>query len=232
MPAVDLPYDAPLVESVCVGYGGPDSYDFHGLETAQCMSERRRGGEVGIARVQALKGEALWSMLDGRESTARLFLAALCRSQSLPVEDGYPTAPPSIDWARRAFEGRAYAYDIEHRDGFRTTLFMMPVIADFNYAGLIGDTDEIVSCQMYLPMPGRAASTADFFNPLVHHIERMVIEGRAPYPVERTLLTSGMTMAGVTSLARDGAVVETPEMEVRYSAPRESLFVNAPGAES
>jgi hypothetical protein len=24
-----------LSESVCVGYGGVDSYDFHGLETAQ-----------------------------------------------------------------------------------------------------------------------------------------------------------------------------------------------------
>ena len=33
---------------MCVCYGGVDSYDFHGLETAQCMSERRRGGEVGI----------------------------------------------------------------------------------------------------------------------------------------------------------------------------------------
>ncbi|QDV32471.1 hypothetical protein [Tautonia plasticadhaerens] len=231
MPAVDLPYDADLVESVCVGYGGPDSYDFHGLETAQCMSERRRGGEVGIARVQALRGDALWSMLEGRESTARLFLAALCRSHTLPVEDGYPTDPPSIDWARRNFDD-PFAYDIEHRDGFRTTLFMMPVIRDFTYAGLIGDADAVVSCQMYLPMPGRAASTADFFNPLINHIERMVVEGHAPYPVERTLLTSGMTMAGVTSLARDGEVVETPEMEVRYAAPRDSLFVNAPGAES
>lgn len=231
MPAVDLPYDADLVESVCVGYGGPDSYDFHGLETAQCMSERRRGGEVGIARVQALRGEALWSMLESRESTARLFLAALCRSHTLPVENGYPTDPPSIDWAHRNFDD-PFAYDIEHRDGFRTTLFMMPVIQDFTYAGLIGDRDEVVSCQMYLPMPGRAASTADFFNPLVNHIEHMVVEGRAPYPVERTLLTSGMTMAGVTSLAREGQVVETPEMEVRYTAPRASLFVNAPGAES
>ncbi len=45
-----------FVESVCVGYGAVDSYDFHGLETAQCMSERRRGGERGIVRVHALKG--------------------------------------------------------------------------------------------------------------------------------------------------------------------------------
>ena len=49
LPQVDMPLDGPLVESVCMGYGGVDSYDFHGLETAQCMSERRRGGERGSA---------------------------------------------------------------------------------------------------------------------------------------------------------------------------------------
>ena len=46
MPAIDMPLHSPLKESVCVGYGGVDSYDFHALETAQCMSERRAGGET------------------------------------------------------------------------------------------------------------------------------------------------------------------------------------------
>ena len=44
MPAIDIPHDVPMKESVCVAYGGVDSYDFHALETAQCMSERRKGG--------------------------------------------------------------------------------------------------------------------------------------------------------------------------------------------
>ena len=43
MPAIDIPHDVPM-KSVCVAYGGVDSYDFHALETAQCMSERRKGG--------------------------------------------------------------------------------------------------------------------------------------------------------------------------------------------
>src|ERR1051325_7648866 len=43
MPATELPYDVPLAESVCICYGGVDSYDFYGLETAQCMFERRAG---------------------------------------------------------------------------------------------------------------------------------------------------------------------------------------------
>lgn len=222
LPAVDVPWGAPLVESVCAGYGGIEKYDFHGLETAQCMSERRRGGEVGIRSVQALRGSKMWGRVAGLEKTQRLLNAALSRSHSLPAPDGYPAAPVSFEWARQTFPD-AFAYFIEHRDGFRTTLFMLP-IRDFNYAGLDGETGAITSCQMYLPMPGASATTADFFNPLVHCIERMVLENRAPYPVERTLLTSGMLVAAVDSLHRDGALIETPEMDVRYTAPKESLF--------
>jgi len=221
LPAIDLPWDTPLVESVCAGYGAVERYDFHGLETAQCMSERRRGGEVGIRSVQALRGAKMWERVAGQVKTQRLLCAALSRSHTLPVEEGYPSAPVSFDWARRVFPD-AYAYFIEHRDGFRTTLCMLP-IRDFNYAGL-GESGAITSCQMYLPMPPSNATTADFFNPLVHHIERMVLENRAPYPVERTLLTSGMLLAAIDSLHRDGALIETPEMEVRYSAPKESLY--------
>jgi len=223
LPAVDIPFGAALTESVSVGYGGIDSYDFHGLETAQCMSERRAGGEVGIRSVVALRGAALWDRVASLPTTQRLLVSALSRSASLPVEARYLSDRLTFAWARRSFP-EGFAYLIEHRDGFRTTLFMLPPIQDFNYAGLIGGTGEVISCQMYLPMPGRAATTADFFNPLTHHIERMIIEGRAPYPVERTLLTSGMTLAGVQSLHRGGTRIETPEMEVHYFAPRESLF--------
>ena len=94
----------------------------------------------------------------------------------------------------------------------------MLAIRDFNYAGLNAATGEIVSCQMYLPMPTHGSSTADFFNPLIRHIERMVVENAAPYPMERTLLTSGMTLTGVESFHRGEQAVETPEMAVRYTA--------------
>jgi hypothetical protein len=222
LPATEMPWGTPLVESVCAGYGPVDRYDFHGLETAQCMSERRRGGEVGIRSVRALRGEEMWEHAAGRETTKKLLVAALSRSHTLPAKDGYPTDAVSFDWARRSFP-EAYGYFVEHRDGFRTTFFSLP-IRDFNYAGLDGESGKITSCQMYLPMPGAGATTADFFNPLVRYIEQMVLENRAPYPIERTLLTSGMVIAAVDSLHRDGAEIETPEMEVRYTAPKESLF--------
>lgn len=221
LPAIDLAWGTPLAESVCVGYGGVEKYDFHGLETAQCMSERRRGGEVGIRSVLALRGEQMWAHAATLPQSQRLLTAALTRSHTWPVE-GYPLEPVSFGWARKTFP-EAYAYFIEHRDGFRTTLFMLPV-RDFTYAGLNSETGEITSCQMYLPMPGHSATTADFFNPLIHHIEDMILQNREQYPVERTLLTSGMVIAAVESLYRKGEVVETPEMEVRYTVPKESTY--------
>jgi hypothetical protein len=223
-PAIDMPYGSELKESVCVAYGGVDSYDFHALETAQCMSERRRGGEVGISSVHALRGEKLWHALDAddRQVTRDLMASALTRSHNLPVEGGYPTDRVTYEWARTALPD-TLGYLIEHRDGFRTSVFLAD-IRDFNYAGFRSDTNEIVACQMYLPMPGHGSTTADFFNPLTHHIENLVLTNHAAYPVERTLLTSGMVIAGVESLYRGQVPVSTPEMEVRYRGPEESLF--------
>jgi len=223
LPAVDMPWGARVKESVCVAYGGVDSYDIHALETAQCMSERRGGGEVGVRSVHALKGDNLWNRLasDDCKTTRKLIVAALTRSHTLPVTTGYPTDAVSMDWFQNTLPSTT-GYIVEHRDGLRTTM-LLTGIQDFNYAGMLDD-GQVVSCQMYLPMPGRGASTADFFNPLARHIEDTIIQKRASYPVERTLLTSGMVIAGVDSLFQGEKLIETPHMDVAYQAPRESTF--------
>ncbi|MCC6509997.1 MAG: hypothetical protein IT423_12895 [Pirellulaceae bacterium] len=224
MPDIDMPYGADLRESVCVAYGGIDSYDFHALETAQCMSERRRGGEVGMKSLHAMRDEKVWEFLaqPAQKRTRDLVVAALCRSHNLPVEGGYPTAKVDFQWARKALP-TIIGYFITHVDGFRTSVFMTG-IRDFNYAGAIGDEGKILSCQMYLPMPGHGSSTADFFNPLVRHLETMIIENRQPYPLERTLLTSGMVIAGVNSLHAGEKLIETPEMAIKYSVKDETYY--------
>ena len=223
LPSYELPFGSELRESVCVAYGGVDSYDFHALETAQCMSERRRGGEVGIRAVHAARGERLFELLEQpqRAHTRDLFVSALCRSHNLPVETGYPTAPITYAWAKQALPN-TIGYLIEHIDGFHTAVFMT-AIRDFNYAGLLAD-GTVVGCQMYLPMPGSSATTADFFNPLSYHVEQMIVQGRTAYPIERTLLTSGMVIAGVESLFRGQERIELPDMQIAYQAPEPSMF--------
>ncbi|MCA9133431.1 MAG: hypothetical protein KDA45_09765 [Planctomycetales bacterium] len=222
LPQFELPLDTPLRESVCVAYGGLDSYDFHALETAQCMSERRRGGEVGIRAVHALGGEQLWEVLDQREVTKKLFVSALCRSHSLPVETGYPTDRVTFDWARRVLPS-INGYFIEHLDGFQTSIFLTG-IRDFNYAGMRADNGQIVGCQMMLPMPGRNSTTADFFNPLTRNVEAMFSTGKTEYPIERTLLTSGMVIGGMESRFAGDTRFETPDMAVAYTAPSASMY--------
>lgn len=223
LPSYEMPLNTPLKESVCVAYGGVDSYDFHAYETAQCVSERRPGGEVGIRNMHAAKGEKLWAILDApeRATTRELFVSALSRSHNLPVDNGYPTAPVTYEWAKKALPD-TIGFLMEHRDGFRTGAFLTG-IRDFNYAGKRADTGEIIGCQMYLPMPGSSATTADFFTPLIRHVEDMILTGSTIYPIERTLLTSGMVIAGVQSLAA-GKMIETPDMSVTYRAPEASTF--------
>ncbi len=224
LPSYELPLNTPLKESVCVAYGGIDSYDIHAIETAQCMSERRAGGEVGIRSVTAATGDKLWTLLDKpeRAHTRELFISALSRSHNLPVDKGYPTAPVTYEWARQALP-ETTGYLIEHLDGFHTAMFLTS-IRDFNCAGLRADNGEIVGCQMYLPMPGSSATTADFFTPLSHHVENMFLQAQTLYPIERTLLTSGMVIGGVESLFNDGKPFVTDDMAIKYSAPEKSMY--------
>jgi hypothetical protein len=59
---------------------------------------------------------------------------------------------------------------------------------------------------------------------LMSKAEEMFVTGNAPYPVERTLLTSGLVQAGLQSLAAGQKRHATPHLAVRYQPPRESQF--------
>jgi len=99
-------------------------------------------------------------------------------------------------------------------------------VLDFNYAGLT-NSGEIISCQMHLPMPPRQTTTADFFNPLVNNIETTILQQMATYPIERTLLTSGMTLFCVESLYRGQMRLLTPELKVEYQPSKASTYWRA-----
>jgi hypothetical protein len=54
--------------------------------------------------------------------------------------------------------------------------------------------------------------------------EQMFVTGVPPYPIERTLLTTGLVEAGVRSLGTGQKRIETPHLAIRYRGPRESQF--------
>jgi hypothetical protein len=222
-PSLEMPLGAHVQEAVCVCYGGVDSYDFHGLETIQCMVERRRGGEAGVNWVHSYRGENFWNALREKVWPQDLMEAALCRSHTLtPARDGFNDLMPTVEDMRRLVKNPV-AYRYQHADGLACTVLLMGgLVRDFNFAAR---TDRgIISTQMYLPMPDGRTTLANFFSPLVNGMERMFLSGRPAWPVERTLLTTGITAAGVESLYRGQVRYDTPHLEIRYTPPAESTF--------
>jgi hypothetical protein len=224
-PSVEMPLDSRIREAVCVCYGGVDSYDFHGLETLQCMVERRRGGESGVKWLQAYRGEAVWKAHQDGAWSKDLVEASLCRSHTLkPARQGFNHVFPTPDEMRTLVKDPV-AYQYEHADGLKCTMLLMSgLVEDFNFAARLDGQPGIFSTQMYLPMPPARTSLANFFSPLVNNVEQMYLTGKETYPLERTLLTTGLTAAGVESLFRKQAKYDTPHLAIAYQAPKASTF--------
>jgi hypothetical protein len=231
IPALELPLGSKVKEAVCVGFGGVDSYDFHGLETLQCLLERRAGGETGVKAVTAIKGDAVWRALDAGSWEAggfdpELMEACLCRSFMLtsPSKEYGNAYPERKDLPRLVSE--PVLYRIEYVDGTRSTLVMLNgLVKDFTVAVRIEGEAKPLSMQMYLPLFADGQTLPNFFNPLAYHMETLFKTGKSPYPVERTLLTSGIVIAAVDSLYEKGKRLDTPELaRVNYQPTAESLF--------
>jgi hypothetical protein len=225
MPAVDLPLGSEVEEVMCVAIGAVDSYDFHALEVIQCMAERRKGGETGVTALQALRGEAVWkAMAAGRWAAGgwapELFEACLCRSQTLAQGPTFSHRHPTAE-QMRAWVKEPVAYRFEYADGVKATMLLMNgLVGDFTFAARVKGRAEPLSTLFYLPPNPNVVYSAA----LMAKAEEMFLTGRAPYPVERTLLTTGLVAAGMRSLAEGQKRLETPHLAVRYGPPWEPTF--------
>ncbi len=224
-PSLEMPLGSKIREAVSVCYGGVDSYDFHGLETIQCMVERRQGGESGVKWLQAYRGDNFWKAYEDKVWSHELMESALCRSHTLtPAREGFNDVFPTPDDMRRLVKNPV-AYHYEHHDGVRCTMMLMNgLVRDFNFAAQLEGHRDPFSTQMYLPMPDGRTTLANFFSPLVNNMEKMFLTGKNAYPLERTLLTTGLTAAGVESLYRKQERYQTPHLAISYQPTKESTF--------
>jgi hypothetical protein len=221
LPNLELPLGCQIEEALMVGVGGSDPMDYHALEAMQCMIERRRGGETGVKAVQLIEGDAVWKAGDDGRFSKRLLTAALSRSdtpQGLTLEDGRTQDLVGTGQLPKLVKNPA-AYFIEHNDGLRTTLLMLNgAVRDFTFAARVRGIPGVPSTQFFLPPTPNVTYSAC----LVSKIVEMILTGRAPYPVERTLLVSGVLEACLTSKIQNHQRLETPYLNVRYRAPRQS----------
>ncbi len=221
LPDLELPLGCEIEEALMIGVGGSDPMDYHALEAMQCMIERRKGGETGVKAVQMIEGEAVWKAGSQGRWSRDLLVAALSRSDTplgQTMDDGRTQDLVGSNELPALVKNPA-AYFIEHNDGLRTTLLMLNgAVKDFNFAARLHGAG-VRSCQFLLtPTPNVTYSAC-----LVDRIEQMFATGRAPYPVERTLIVSGMLESCLeSSKVQAGKRLDTAHLNVRYQAPRES----------
>jgi hypothetical protein len=224
MPSLDLPSGSGVEEVLGVAFGAVDSYDFHALEMIQCMAERRHGGETGVVAMHALRGADVWRALaagswrDGGWDP-RLFEACLSRSHTLTQPETFSHHYPTSE-LMRAWVKDPVAYRYEYADGLKATMLLMNgLVQDFTFAARLKGEAEPLSTLFHLPPNPNVVYSAA----LMEKAEQLFLTGEPAYPVERTLLTSGLVAAGLQSLA-DGRRLETPHLTLRYCAPRRSTF--------
>jgi hypothetical protein len=227
LPDVELPLDCVIEEALIVGVGSSDAADFHALEAMQCMLERRRNGETGVKAVQLIQGPAVWQAgRDGRWSR-QLLEAAVARSNSRSGVGELDGRPQDLAHSGELEElvKEPAAYFIEYNDGLRATLLMINgAVQDYTFACRVRELPQIVSTQFLLPpLPNVAYSAC-----LMNKVEEMIASGKAPYPVERTLLVSGILDLCLESKIRQNRRLDTPQLNVKYRAPRLSQFAGAP----
>ncbi|MBM4068965.1 MAG: hypothetical protein FJ271_08490 [Planctomycetes bacterium] len=201
-PALTLPRGCALSEAIAVGYGGEESYGFHALEGLQCMVERRKGGETGVAAVQAVRGDEISRALKaGRWSRALLDAA-------VAVTPKPPKGRPG------EFAKNATFFLIEYRDGLKAAVAMSTGLAnEFLFAGHIRGEARPRATWFRL----EENRPFGHFEHLLRAIEHTFHTGQPAYPVERTLLTTGILDAVMHSLADKGRLIKTPELNVRYT---------------
>lgn len=228
MPAIEMPDGADVEELLGVSIGSIDSYDFHALEMIQCMAERRRGGETGVIAMQALRGDAVWKAMEASNWAnggwdPKLFEACLSRTQTLAQPETFSHRYPTPDQVREWVKDPV-AYRFEYADGVKATMLMMNgLISDFTFAARLKGEAEPLSTLFYLPPTPNVTYSAS----LMSKAEETFATGKSPYPIERTLLTTGLVEAGVRSLGTGQKRIETPHLAIKYAAPRESTFVRS-----
>ncbi|MEE2658242.1 MAG: hypothetical protein VX733_07040 [Candidatus Latescibacterota bacterium] len=190
-----------LSEALALSYGGVEAYGYHALETMQCMVERRAGHETGVISVQCLQGNEVWRARDQGEWPGDLAQAALISSEHRNGDDPEECENPSV-------------FLVRYADGLRgTVLHLDGYVQEFAYAARRAD-GTLDATEFFIQNEGPFAH----FSYLCRNVERFFQTGVAPYPPERTLLTTGIINAVMNSRHECGAVVETPWLDVIYES--------------
>lgn len=203
-PPVNTRRDVELKDIVAVSYGSLDAYGFHALEMVQCLAERRKGGETGIASVFCLENDAVWEAGERGVYDKKMLRAALSRLHEWPID-------PGLD-LKTAVENPVL-FVVDYRDGLRASVLQLnPAVRGWAVAWREKGREDITSTLFWT----QEARPFAHFGHLLEGAEKMFYTGKPTYPAERTLVTSGMLDALLISKKSGGTSVKTPYLDIKY----------------
>lgn len=195
-----IPFGEEMEAAVGVGYDGLDVYGFHALEAYQSIVERRRGGGVGVKWVESIQGDAVWNAIDAgllRKDLVDAVLALVPRKTPAQIRELGPST----------------LFRFEYLDGFSGAVIQLPSAAETSAVAVkMKSQPQILATRC----DERSVPRHPHFAFLLKALEQMFHTGKPTYPVERTVLTSGILDRALTCLADGQKRLLTPELSLRY----------------
>jgi len=197
---LDIPMGSDIEAAVGIGYSSLDIYGFHALECYQSLVERRAKAEAGVKWVRGLEGKDVWKAVDDGLVNKDVLDAA------------WEVVPKADKTKGLRDEEKPVLFLFEYADGFRGAQFMLPN-AQLSGVGvkLKGEKPKATAFEE------RAEPFYPHFAFLLKAIEQMIHTSKPTYPIERTLLTSGILDRALTSKADGGKKLDTPELAIKYT---------------
>lgn len=194
-PALQFAPDSQFDELLSISYSDIEEHTYHAIELLQSVAERRKGGEKGVAAVRYAEGDEVWKI------SPALRDAALSTRVNPPPED-------------RGQKPEAIL--VRYRDGLQASILnLTSKTRDYLFAARLQDDPQPKATCFYIGLYTHA-----HWGFLVQAFEDLVIHKRESMPLERTLLTNGILLAGLESRRKGGEWVDTPELDIAYSWPR------------
>jgi hypothetical protein len=192
-PQLDLPASPRFDELLSVSYSDIEEHTYHAIEALQSVAERR--GETGVAAVRYMEGEEVYKI------SPKLLDAALATRVNPPPEDRGQTPE---------------AFLIRYRDGLlASVLNLNSKTRDYLFAARLRDDTRLRATCFYISL-----YVHSHWGFMVQAFENLVLTKSPRMPLERTLLSNGILLAGLESRRKGGTWIDTPELAISYSWPR------------
>ncbi len=199
-PPLDFPRGIELDEVLAVSFSDLEEHGYHAVELMQAMAERRKGGETGIAAIRCVEGPEVWELGKRGEWSNDLLQAALSARVN-PVTKMSNAPPPQ-------------AIQVRYRDGLKGTILNLnDSTRDYLFAAREkGHAAPHASC-FYIQLYNH-----NHWSFMVRNFEDFVLTGKLPNPIERTYISTGITLFGLESRLRGQKWLDTPQLDIKYKA--------------